>query len=58
MVLISTFLVEQVYQVSKKKHRVLNPSVKYLGFELSQGQRDLPSNGREALARAAAPTKR
>ena len=37
MILISAFLVERGYQLSKKKSS--QPSGKYLGFELSQGQR-------------------
>lgn len=38
MILISAFLVKRGYQVSKKKQSS-QPSGKYLGFELSKGQR-------------------
>ena len=37
---------------------ISQPSVKYLGFELSQGQRGLLPDRREALTRVAVPTPR
>lgn len=41
------FLAESGYKVSQKKAQISQPKVKYLGLELSQGQRSLLPDRRE-----------
>ena len=58
MILTLNFLAKWGYKFSKKKAQISQLSVKYLGFELSQVQRNLLPDRREALTRVAVPTTR
>uniref|UniRef100_A0A9L0SHE0 Reverse transcriptase domain-containing protein n=1 Tax=Equus caballus TaxID=9796 RepID=A0A9L0SHE0_HORSE len=57
-ILTLNFLAEQGYRVFKGKAQIFQPTVKYLGFELSRRQRNLLLDQREALARVAVLTTR
>ena len=50
------FLADRGYKVSKEKVQISQPTVKYLGVELSKGQRNLLPDRREAIAGVNVPT--
>ena len=57
-VLTLNFLADRGYKVSKEKVKISQPTVKYLGVELSKGQRNLLPDQREAIAGVNIPTTR
>ena len=57
-ILTVNFLADWAYKIFKKKAPVSPPTVKYVGFELSKGQRNLLPDRKEALARVAVRTTR
>lgn len=57
-VLTLNFLADRGYKVSKEKAQISQPTVKYLGVELSKGQRNLLPDQREAIAGVNVPTTR
>ena len=52
------FLADRGYKISKGKAQISQPAVKYLGIELSKGERNLLPDRREALAGVDVPTTR
>ena len=57
-VLTLNFLADRGYKVSKEKAQISQPTVQYLGVELSKGQRNLLPDRREAIAGVNVPTTR
>lgn len=57
-ILTLNFLADRGYKVSRGKAQISQLTVKYLGFELSQGQRNLLPDRRKAIAGEAVPANR
>lgn len=57
-VLTLNFLADRGYKVSKEKAQISQPTVQYLGVELSKGQRNLLPDRTEAIAGVNVPTTR
>uniref|UniRef100_A0A8C6VS84 ribonuclease H n=1 Tax=Naja naja TaxID=35670 RepID=A0A8C6VS84_NAJNA len=51
-------LMDKGYRASRKKAQLVKPQVKYLGYTISQGQRAIGRERKEAVCRTAEPTNR